>query len=248
MQPPRQKCGHPEGGQRIARFDIALAFDHFDWSCDYYLKHGQMMPDDWKAQIGSHEAIFFGAVGWPEKVPDHACGPSTTPPTTAPSCATLMATTSRRCATRRSERGPRMSICIRRLAPDDIDDVMTAGHLFDDPPRRDWTAAFLAHAGHHLLLALVDDEPAGFVTGIECLHTDKGAEMLLYALGVDDAFRRRGVGRSLVVALGDLAVERGCRQMWVPIELDNEAAVATYLSAGAGPPEPASTMSWEFEE
>ena len=36
--------------------------------------------------------------------------------------------------------------------------------------------------------------------------------------------------------------------MWVPIELDNEAAVATYLSAGAGPPEPASTMSWEFEE
>ena len=62
------------------------------------------------------------------------------------------------------------------------------------------------------------------------------------------AFRRRGVGRSLVVALGDLAVERGCRQMWVPIELDNEAAVATYLSAGAGPPEPASTMSWEFEE
>ncbi len=54
-----------------ARFDIALAFDHFDWSCDYYLRHGQMMPDDWKAQIGSHEAIFFGAVGWPEKVPDH---------------------------------------------------------------------------------------------------------------------------------------------------------------------------------
>lgn len=141
-----------------------------------------------------------------------------------------------------------MSICIRRLAPDDIDDVMTAGHLLDDPPRRDWTAAFLAHAGHHLLLALVDDEPAGFVTGIECLHPDKGAEMLLYELGVDDAFRRRGVGRSLVVALGDLAVERGCRQMWVPIELDNEAAVATYLSAGAGPPEPASTMSWEFEE
>ena len=78
-----------------------------------------------------------------------------------------------------------MSICIRRLAPDDIDDVMTAGHLFDDPPRRDWTAAFLAHAGHHLLLALVDDEPAGFVTGIECLHPDKGAEMLLYELGVD---------------------------------------------------------------
>src|SRR3546814_8382730 len=30
-----------------------------------------MMPDDWKAQIGGHDAIFFGAVGWPESVPDH---------------------------------------------------------------------------------------------------------------------------------------------------------------------------------
>lgn len=39
--------------------------------CDYYAKHGQMMPDDWKAQIGSPDAIFFGAVGWPDTVPDH---------------------------------------------------------------------------------------------------------------------------------------------------------------------------------
>jgi tartrate dehydrogenase/decarboxylase/D-malate dehydrogenase len=53
------------------KFDIAFQFDDFDWSCDYYLKHGTMMPDDWKQQIGSHDAIFFGAVGWPEKVPDH---------------------------------------------------------------------------------------------------------------------------------------------------------------------------------
>nr|WP_087576139.1 tartrate dehydrogenase [Sphingomonas sp. CDS-1] len=39
--------------------------------CDYYARHGQMMPDDWKAQIGSPDAIFFGAVGWPDTVPDH---------------------------------------------------------------------------------------------------------------------------------------------------------------------------------
>lgn len=53
------------------RFDLSLKFDEFAWSCDYYLKHGQMMPDDWKEQVGGHDAIFFGAVGWPEKVPDH---------------------------------------------------------------------------------------------------------------------------------------------------------------------------------
>jgi tartrate dehydrogenase/decarboxylase/D-malate dehydrogenase len=53
------------------RFDIALQWDLFDWSCDYYLKHGTMMPDDWKRQIGAHDAIYFGAVGWPAQVPDH---------------------------------------------------------------------------------------------------------------------------------------------------------------------------------
>jgi tartrate dehydrogenase/decarboxylase / D-malate dehydrogenase len=54
------------------RFSIDLRYDGFDFaSCDYYARHGQMMPDDWKEQIGGHDAIFFGAVGWPEKVPDH---------------------------------------------------------------------------------------------------------------------------------------------------------------------------------
>jgi len=56
----------------MERFDINLNFDHFDFaSYDYYAKHGQMMPDDWKAQIGNHDAIYFGAVGWPDGIPDH---------------------------------------------------------------------------------------------------------------------------------------------------------------------------------
>jgi tartrate dehydrogenase/decarboxylase/D-malate dehydrogenase len=53
------------------KFNCALQLDHFDWSCDYYLKHGTMMPESWKDQIGGHDAIYFGAVGWPAKVPDH---------------------------------------------------------------------------------------------------------------------------------------------------------------------------------
>ncbi len=54
------------------QFGIDLSFDHFDFSSwDYFEKHGKMLPDDWKEQIGGHDAIFFGAVGWPEKIPDH---------------------------------------------------------------------------------------------------------------------------------------------------------------------------------
>ena len=55
-----------------SRFNIDLHFDHFDFSSwAYYEKHGQMLPDNWKEQIGGHDAIYFGAVGWPDKIPDH---------------------------------------------------------------------------------------------------------------------------------------------------------------------------------
>ena len=54
------------------KFGFELRQDHFDFaSYDYYAKHDRMMPEDWKEKIGSHDAIFFGAVGWPAKVPDH---------------------------------------------------------------------------------------------------------------------------------------------------------------------------------
>ena len=66
----------PEGVRVLqaaaGQFGFKLQLDEFDFaSCDYYLKHGAMLPDDWKQQIGHHDAIFFGAVGWPDKVPDH---------------------------------------------------------------------------------------------------------------------------------------------------------------------------------
>ena len=65
----------PEG-QRVLeaaahKFGVELAFVHFDWSCDYYAKHGTMMPPDWFDQLRGFEAIYYGAVGWPATVPDH---------------------------------------------------------------------------------------------------------------------------------------------------------------------------------
>ncbi len=66
----------PEGLRALdaaaRRFGIALQVNEFDFaSCDYFAQHGQMMPDDWKDRIGGHDAILFGAVGWPATVPDH---------------------------------------------------------------------------------------------------------------------------------------------------------------------------------
>ena len=54
------------------KHQFKINFDEFDFSsCDYYIKHGKMLPDDWKEKIIKHNAIFFGAVGDPKKVPDH---------------------------------------------------------------------------------------------------------------------------------------------------------------------------------
>src|SRR5215208_4541340 len=66
----------PEGRSVLAvvakAYGFGLHFDEFDFaSCDYYLEHGTMLPTGWKEQLGAYDALFFGAVGWPEKVPDH---------------------------------------------------------------------------------------------------------------------------------------------------------------------------------
>jgi tartrate dehydrogenase/decarboxylase/D-malate dehydrogenase len=66
----------PEGLRALdaaaRRFGLELAFDHFDFACcEYFERHGAMMPPDWRDRIGGHAAIFFGAVGWPARVPDH---------------------------------------------------------------------------------------------------------------------------------------------------------------------------------
>ena len=53
------------------KFNIHLEFTTLDYAnCDYYAKHGVMMPPDWREQLSQFEAIYFGAAGWPATVPD----------------------------------------------------------------------------------------------------------------------------------------------------------------------------------
>lgn len=66
----------PEGVRALEAAAAAYGFTveqqwHDFACCDYYVRHGRMMPEDWKARIGDVDAIFFGAVGWPDTVPDH---------------------------------------------------------------------------------------------------------------------------------------------------------------------------------
>lgn len=50
---------------------IEFKFKEFPWSCEYYLEHGEMMPEDGIETLKGFEQIYLGAVGNPKLVPDH---------------------------------------------------------------------------------------------------------------------------------------------------------------------------------
>lgn len=141
-----------------------------------------------------------------------------------------------------------MAVELRWVAPGDEHLVASADHLFDEPTRPDALAQFLADDRHHLCIAFVDGSPAGFVSGVAVTHPDKGTEMFLYELGVDDAARGQGLGRSLVSALAARARELGCYGMWVLTGTDNEAARRTYRSAGADEESVEVMLTWTFDD
>ncbi|MGG1662689.1 tartrate dehydrogenase [Brevibacillus sp. NRS-1366] len=49
---------------------VSLDYESFEWSCEYYAKHGKMMPDNGLEILKNFDSIYLGAVGYPG-VPDH---------------------------------------------------------------------------------------------------------------------------------------------------------------------------------
>ena len=135
---------------------------------------------------------------------------------------------------------------IRDLSDGPPSEIAALSHLFDQPAETDAITRFVAEANHHLFVAYDDDIPVGFVSAVETTHPDKGTEMFLYELAVDEPSRNQGVGTALVTALADTARARGCYGMWVLTDHDNEAAIRTYNAAGATDTEDSIMLSWVF--
>jgi aminoglycoside 3-N-acetyltransferase I len=80
----------------------------------------------------------------------------------------------------------------------DADEVARCADLCDGPPLPDATERFVADSSHYLLVAYQDDGRAiGMVSGVALTHPDKGTEMLLYEVGVEPEFRRKGVANAV---------------------------------------------------
>ena len=103
-----------------------------------------------------------------------------------------------------------------------------------------------AEAGHHLLIAFEDERAVGFVSGVEVTHPDKGTEMFLYELAVDEPFRRRGIGRALVDARRAGTRRPAATACGSLTDEDNEAARATYEGTGGVPETGQVVEVWTF--
>jgi len=135
---------------------------------------------------------------------------------------------------------------IKRLSAGDERELEQASVCFDHPIRAAAARRFLKSDTHHILIAYESGQVAGFVSGVETTHPDKGTEMFLYELAVIERFRKRGYGTALVRALADLARERECYGMWVLAERDDAAALKTYQAAGGAPKSTSIMLSWDF--
>ena len=122
-----------------------------------------------------------------------------------------------------------MAIVIRKLvAGDEAVLANVASGVFDEPVRPDLTARFLATPSYRIFVALDGDLVVGMCTGFTHFHPDKDEEFFVNELGVDDAYRRQGIGQRLLEAMLAEARTMGCLDAWLGTEHDNPEALALY--------------------
>ena len=57
---------------RVQQLDgFAIEWQRLDWGYGHWQQHGRVVPEDFLDVLRPFDAILLGAVGWPEKVPDH---------------------------------------------------------------------------------------------------------------------------------------------------------------------------------
>jgi GNAT superfamily N-acetyltransferase len=139
-------------------------------------------------------------------------------------------------------------ITIRRLTDISPELGRSMAPLFDDDVA--WDVAegerFLTNPDCLFLLAEAGTVPCGFLTAYRLQRFDaRRAEVLLYEVGVDDAFRRRGAAAALIAELNRWCVEVGATEMWVLTETGNVAANALYAATG-GEPDPDTVQMYTY--
>lgn len=118
---------------------------------------------------------------------------------------------------------------IRKLGPgDEAVLANVADGVFDEAIRPDLARRFLATDHYRIFVALDGDRVVGMVTGFTHFHPDKDVEFFVNELGVDDRYRRQGIGTRLMQAILSEAKAMGCSEAWLGTEQDNAPALGIY--------------------
>ena len=123
-------------------------------------------------------------------------------------------------------------IQVRPLDDGDID-LILASDAFDNAPTPEATAAFLADPNHLIVGAIDAGRLIGFATGAILLHPDKAPAFFVSEVGVNDTYRRQGIGTRLCAMLLDAARRRGCQGIWLATETENAPARGLYRALAA---------------
>src|SRR3712207_4435132 len=126
-------------------------------------------------------------------------------------------------------------LAVERLTAVDDELASRLNALFDEGT--EWDAeqgrGFLGNPDNLFLIARWGERVCGFLTAHRLQRVDRRrAEVLLYEIGVDDPYRRRGVGTALIAAVQRWAKEVDADEVWVLTDTDNAAAKAFYSSTG----------------
>jgi len=132
---------------------------------------------------------------------------------------------------------------VRRVGPGAALEVLRAANLLDEPPELAAVRAYLSDERNVFLLAYEGSEAVGFLrgTGLGQLRS-KRKQMFLYEIGVDERFRRRGIGKALIAWLLRDCRELGFEEVFAFTDPANVPAVRLYRSTGAVTETPADRM------
>jgi aminoglycoside 6'-N-acetyltransferase I len=126
-----------------------------------------------------------------------------------------------------------MDVRIKRIGKTD---AHILGHIaedvFDHEVTAERLAGFLDEPNHILCVAVVDSLVVGQARAVVHSHPDKSPELYIDNAGVAPAFQRKGIATRMLAEIVQCGKERGCREVWVGTEMDNEPAKALYLSLG----------------
>jgi GNAT superfamily N-acetyltransferase len=109
-------------------------------------------------------------------------------------------------------------LTVRRVTTVDVALAAELDAMFDEGVSWDVEQGqrFLTHPDTLLLVARWDGEACGFLSAYRLQRFDRrGAEVLLYEIGVEEPFQRRGVGRALIEEAKRWATDVGADELWV---------------------------------